>query len=57
MKVCPTCGSDVIVDFRAKRTFCGTCSRAPHHCTCQPVGARWLRQLKARDETGRVVAA
>lgn len=51
MTPCATCGGEVVVDFRAQRTFCGGCSRAPRFCTCAPAQARvrWLELARKRE--------
>lgn len=56
---CPRCGRDLFVDFRAKLRRCSGCDRGPSFCTCQPVAFRpaWTRNLRARDESGNLVAA
>lgn len=60
MTPCTRCGDTTHRDFPDKREHCSGCDRIPAFCRCAPVKAErkpvWLRNLKARDETGALVA-
>lgn len=61
MTTCTRCNAELHRDFPDKREHCSGCDRVPAFCRCSPVAARfvptWKRNLTARDETGRLVAA
>jgi len=47
---CQRCGAALVLDTRARREVCSTCSRGPAMCICQPTVSAfvpvWVQRMK-----------